>query len=102
MKTIYIDTEFKCHVQDDGTMTSIETDRFDGKCDRFIEGYRFVPSGQSWTRQDGAVFRGEMISPWKDYAILAAYQEQYESMALNADVIEKAAAYDILTEGAYV
>lgn len=102
MKTIYIDTEFKCHVQDDGTMTSIETDRFDGKCDRFIEGYRFVPPGQSWTRQDGAVFHGEMLSPWKDYAILAAYQEQYEAMALNADVIEKAAAYDILTEGAYV
>lgn len=102
MKTIYIDSDFKCHVQDDGTMTSIETDRFDGKCDRFIEGYRFVPSGQSWTRQDGAVFHGEMFSPWKDYAILAAYQEQYEAMALNADVIEKAAAYDILTEGAYV
>ena len=102
MKTIYIDSDFKCHIQNDGVMTPIETDRFDGKCDRFIEGYRFVPAGSSWTRHDGAVFQGEMISPWKDYSILAAYQEQYESMMLNAEVIEKAAAYDILTEGAYV
>lgn len=102
MKTIYIDSDYKCHIQNDGAMIPIETDRFDGKCDRFIKGYRFVPSGQIWTRQDGAVFHGEMIAPWKDYTILAAYQEQYEAMLLNAEVIEKAAAYDILTEGAYV
>lgn len=102
MRTIYIDSEFKCHVTNDGTMTAVETDLFSGKCDRFIEGYRFIPAGRSWSRQDGVVFQGEMISPWKDYNILAAYQEQYESMVLNAEVIEKAAAYDILTEGAYV
>ena len=33
MKKIYIDNGFKCHVTDDGTMTAIETDFFDGKCD---------------------------------------------------------------------
>ena len=67
MKTIYIDSEFKCHVSGDGTMTEMQTDAFDGKCDTFIEGYRFVPSGASWTREDGVVFQGEMISPWKDF-----------------------------------
>ena len=102
MRTIYIDSEFKCHVVNNGTMTAAETDFFDGKCDRFVEGHRFIPSEFKWTRQDGTVFQGEMISPWRDYNILTAYQEQYESMALNAEVIEKAAAYDILTEGAYV
>lgn len=78
MKTIYIDFEFKCHIADDGTMTAVETDFFDGKCDAFIEGYRFVPSGANWTRPDGVVFHGEMIAPWKDYAELDAAQREYE------------------------
>lgn len=80
MKTIYLDSEFKCHITNDGQMTAVETDCFDGKCDAFIEGHRYIPAGESWTRSDGVVFRGEMIAPWKDYKILCAYQEQYESM----------------------
>ena len=78
MKTIYIDSDFKCHTSNDGTMTAVETDWFDGKCDAFIEGYRFVPEGESWTRDDGEVFRGEMIAPWKPYDALDAAQRQYE------------------------
>lgn len=78
MKTIYIDSEFKCHITDDGTMTAVETDFFDGKCDTLIEGYRFVPSGESWTREDGEVFEGEMIAPWKDYSELDAAQRAWE------------------------
>lgn len=78
MRTIYLDSDFKCHVANDGTMTAVETDSFDGKCDTFIEGYRFVPSGKSWKREDGAVFHGEMIAPWKNYSLLAAAQAQYE------------------------
>ena len=42
---IYIDSDFKCHITDDGTMTQVETDFFDGKCDTYIEGYRFLPAG---------------------------------------------------------
>ena len=75
---VYIDSDFKCHVSNDGTMREIQTDFFDGKCDAFIEGYRFVPSGESWTRSDGAVFYGEMISPWKDYNELDTAQREYE------------------------
>ena len=82
MKTIYVDSEFKCHVTDDGTMTVVETDFFDGKCDAFIEGYRFIPEGESWTRPDGTVFYGEMIAPWKDYAQLDAAQREYEKKQL--------------------
>lgn len=78
MKTIYIDSEFKCHITDDGTMTAVETDFFDGKCDTLIEGYRFVPSGESWTREDGEVFEGEMIAPWVDYSELDAAQRAWE------------------------
>jgi hypothetical protein len=82
MKTIYIDSEYKCHITDDGTMTAIETDYFDGKCDAFIEGYRFVPDGETWTRSDGAVFHGEMIAPWEDYAELDNAQREHERQLL--------------------
>lgn len=78
MKKIYIDSEFKCHTVNDGTYGEIETDFFDGKCIEYIEGYRFVPSGESWTRSDGVVFHGEMIAPWKDYSELDAIQREYE------------------------
>lgn len=82
MKTIYIDSYFKCHVTNDGTMRSVETDYFDRKCDTLIEGYRFVPTGESWTRSDGVVFQGEMIAPWKDYAELDNAQREYEKQLL--------------------
>lgn len=88
MRTIYLDSEFKCHVTNDGTMTAVETSFFDGKCDAFVTGYRFVPSGESWKRSDGVVFHGEMITAWKSYSELAAAQAQHE-----ADQAELAAAY---------
>jgi hypothetical protein len=82
---IYIDSDFKCHASNDGTMTEIQTDFFDGKCDAFIEGYRYIPAGESWTRSDGVVFHGEMIAPWKPYSELDAAQREYEQ-ALIADM----------------
>lgn len=82
MKTIYIDSEFKCHLVNDGTMTAVETDVFDGKCDTYIEGYRFVPEGETWTRSDGVTFNGEMVAPWKPYAELDAAQREYERQML--------------------
>lgn len=82
MRIIYIDSDFKCHTSDDGTMTAVETGFFNGKCQTFIEGYRLVPSGKSWTRSDGVVFHGEMIAPWKDYRELDAVQREYERQKL--------------------
>ena len=76
---IYIDNDYRCHISNpDGTMTAVETDFFDGKCAAYIEGYRFVPAGAAWTRKDGVVFQGEMISPWKDWRELDATQREYE------------------------
>lgn len=77
---IYIDTDCRCHTSDDGTMREFEVPFFDSKCTAFIEGYRYVPFGETWTRSDGVEFTGEMVAPWKDYNILAAYQQQYEEM----------------------
>lgn len=78
MKTIYIDSEFKCHTASAEGLTAIETDAFDGKCNAYIEGYRFIPAGQTWTRADGVVFTGEMIAPWKPWAELDAVQREFE------------------------
>lgn len=97
MNKICIDNEFKCHTTNpDGTFREIETSFFDGKCTTFIEGYRFVPEGETWVREDGTVFRGEMISPWNDYDLLEAAQTQYE-----ADLAEAAAAYQEGVNAAY-
>ena len=88
---IYIDSEFKCHVSPGEGLTAVETDFFDGKAPGFIEGYRFVPDGQSWTREDGAVFAGEMVSPWKPWAELDSIQRAYEreqAAALEAALTE--------------
>lgn len=82
---VFVDKDYKCHVTNDGTMTAVETDFFDGKCDAFLEGYRLVPKGESWMRSDGVVFLGEMIAPWKDFALLDDAQRQYEQ-ALIADM----------------
>lgn len=82
MKTIYIDSEYRCHLSNDGTMTPIETDFFDGKCDTFVEGYRVVPAGAVWVRSDGVSFTGEMISPWKPFAELDKAQRDYEKRLL--------------------
>lgn len=86
---IYIDSEFKCRTTNpDGIYIEVETDFFNGKCAAYIEGYRFIPSGEIWTRADGKNFRGEMIAPWKNYDVLKAAHEQYER-----DLAELMAAY---------
>lgn len=77
--TVYIDAEYRCHTTNpDGLYRQFEVSGFDGKCTAFIEGHRFVPRGESWTREDGETFRGEMMSPWRPHAELVAAQTQYE------------------------
>lgn len=75
---IFIDADCKCYTVTDEGRREFDAEFFDDKCSAFVEGYRYVPAGETWTRADGAVFAGEMISPWKDYSILAAAQAAYE------------------------
>ena len=101
MKTIYLDSDFKCHSFDDGTMTSVETDFFDGKCDAYIEGYRIIPAGESWTRSDGERFTGEMIAPWKPWQELDDAQREYEReryVAMENELAEGQAEADALRQ----
>ena len=86
---IYVDDEFKCHAANpDGIFREFEVPFFNGKCTAFIEGYRYVPPGETWEREDGKIFNKEMIVPWKNLLELTAAQNQYE-----ADLAEAAAAY---------
>ena len=79
MKTIYLNKDFECSATEKSdTVQSIKTEAFYGKCNTYIEGYRFVPQGQEWTRSDGVVFKGEMVAPFKDSQMLEMVQALYE------------------------
>ena len=79
----YIDKEFKLHTENQhGEYSPIAKEIFPGKCKTFIEGYRYIPFGESWTRSDGVVFTGEMITPWKPYDELDTAQREYERQLL--------------------
>jgi hypothetical protein len=69
MRTIYVDSEKKCHLSDDGTMTPVETSFFDGKCDAFVEGYCYD-------------IKNKAIYPWKDLTELDKAQRKYEQSRL--------------------
>ena len=80
---IYIDKEYRCYTSNPGgNFREFNESYFDGKCKTFIEGYCFIPSGETWVREDGVSFYGEMIAPWKPYDELDAAQRQYEQELL--------------------
>ncbi len=91
--TIYIDSDYKCYVSASDGRRAIETNDFNGKCPEWIESYRFVPEGETWTREDGEVFTN-MAAPWKDlseaYVAQAAYataqNAQYEEALSEIEV----------------
>lgn len=92
---IYIDADYKCHTTPAEGRRAMETSAFDGKCAAYIEGYRFVPAGETWVREDGAEFPGGMIAPWKSWETLDAAQreyerEQYETLTAQNDEYEAA------------
>ena len=96
---IYLDANYKCHTSNDGTMREVETSFFNSKCKTFIEGYRYVPAGEMWTRADGTEFPGEMISPWREYALLEEFQRQYEELiAQQADMQAALALLEVNNE----
>ena len=71
MKTIYIDTDNKCHIANDGTMIAVETALFDGKCNSYIGGHCMEIYDEC-----------SIIYPWKPYSELDAAQREYERQLL--------------------
>lgn len=76
--TIYIDDDYKCYVSAADGRRAVETEFFNGKCDEWIESFRFVPAGETWTRGDGEAFTN-MVAPWKDLGEAYIAQEAYVS-----------------------
>lgn len=76
--TVYIDTDYKCHVLAADGLVAVTDTFFANKCAELIESYRYVPAGETWTREDGEVFSGEMIAPYKDIRQYDAIQRTYE------------------------
>lgn len=72
MRTIFIDSNNKCHVTNDGTMTAVETDFFDGKCDAFVDGF-CCEVGEN----------GTAIYPWTNSEELEEVQRTYEHELLT-------------------
>lgn len=72
---IYIDKDFRCHTKPADGRREHECSFFDGKCEKFINGYRYVPDGETWIRSDGIEFTGEMISPIENPVILNIYDD---------------------------
>ena len=75
---IYLDEGFHCHVAPGEGLTVAETDFFEGKAPEVVAGYRYIPAGKRWVREDGRVFSGEMAAPWKPWEELDAVQREYE------------------------
>ena len=81
---IYIDSDYKCHATPADGLTAVETDFFDGKAPGYIDGYRFIPAGHSWTGEDGTVYRGEAAFPVTDWEALDKIQRVYEREQIPA------------------
>ena len=96
--TIYIDKGYLCHAEPGEGLEAAQTDFFDGKAPGYIEGYRFIPTGNSWTGDDGTVYLGEAAFPVTDWEALDKIQRVYEReqipvlMAQNDELVEAMAA----------
>jgi hypothetical protein len=91
---IYIDSDYKCHALPGEGLREVDLPFFDGKCDTFIEGYRYVPQGETWEREGGEVFKGEMIAPWKPYTELYIAQLEYDLADADAALNELGVTVD--------
>lgn len=101
MRKYYLDSEFRVHIDQDGNRREWEDTEgyFDGKCAAYIEGFRVVPDGETWVREDGAEFTGLMIAAAVPFEELDAIQREYERQQLAA--MQEAIAETEAAEAAY-
>lgn len=81
---VYIDSNFKCHTTNDGTMTPVEEEFFDYKCKEFIEGYCLKPDNMVWVLDSGEILSdGKIITNFKPYSELNLAQQKYDREQLD-------------------
>lgn len=80
---VYVDKKtFMCFTEPGEDREEYEIPVFDGKCKEFVEGHRYVPKENEWRREDGEVFRGEMLTYGKDSVEVDLAQTEYEKQRL--------------------
>lgn len=93
---VYLDENFQCHALPGDGLQAVEIAAFEGKCREYIEGYRYIPKGETWTREDGERFKGEMLCPWREERVLAAFQAiRDEAAEALAELIEEIYQMDL-------
>lgn len=94
MAKYYLDSDFRAHVDQDGTRRewADTCGFFDGKCAAYVEGFRVVPEGETWVREDGTEFVGLMISAAVPFSELDDAQREYE----RAELADMQAALELL------
>ena len=103
---IYIDSDFKCHTQPGEGLREFETTFFNNVPDAYVEGYRYVPEGETWVRktptynmdheiigESETEFRGEMMAPWRPWEELDKILREYEQ-AQNRELNAQNAEYE--------
>lgn len=108
---IYIDSDFKCHTQPGEGLREFETKFFSNVPDAYVEGYRYIPYGETWVRKEPIYnmdhevvgeseteFMGEMLAPWKPWEELDKILREFEQTqnrelnAQNAELLDAMAA----------
>lgn len=69
MKTIYIDSEYMCHLENADGRTEVQTDVFDGVVDTVIPYYRYIPQGEEYINSKGRAIHGLFIQATDSEAI---------------------------------
>ena len=114
---IYIDSDFKCHVAPGDGLREFETKFFSNVPDAYVEGYRYIPYGETWVRKEPIYnmdhevvgeseteFMGEMVAPWKPWEELDKILRDYErtqNQELNAQNAELVDAMASMVEDVY-
>lgn len=89
---VYIDNNYNCYASNDGTRRGFETTFFEGKCPKYIEGFKYVPKGERYVDEKGIIYRGEMCIINADHNELEKAQFEYDLAQYEAALtaIEKA------------
>ena len=64
---IFIDSNYICHTEMADGRRELEVEFFDNKTAPFIEGYRYVPQGETWVDERGNAYKGVLIAPATDF-----------------------------------
>ena len=75
---VFIDKDYKCHTKNLANYRLVNVPYFDGKCETFIEGFRYIPNGEKYKKETGEIITGKALLPFKDLILLETIQRLYE------------------------